>query len=138
MKRKVSTSISCAGQLFYFLRCFLVCVCLFVVFGLITFQKRQREPLRQLQIRGESTRCKLKLSGNASVARLFIELKKMSVRVEIEKKQTNKQTKTKTEPKDLFEQEKKNFVIRNILLEKRGNFRKQNYSFDSENLLLCA
>ena len=29
----------------------------------------------------------------------------MSVRAEIEK--TNKQTKTKTEPKDLFEQEKK-------------------------------
>ena len=32
----------------------------------------------------------------------------MSVRAEIEKnKQTNKQTKAKTEPKDLFEQEKK-------------------------------
>ena len=31
----------------------------------------------------------------------------MSVRAEIEKKQTNKQTKTKTETKDLFEQEKK-------------------------------
>ena len=51
------------------------CVCLFVCrlwFDNI-FKKRQREPLRQLQIRGESTRRKLKLSGNASVARLFIE-----------------------------------------------------------------
>ena len=69
-----------------------MCVCLFFVFGLTTFQKRQREPLRQLHIRGESTRCKFKLPGNASVARLFIEWKKMSVRAEIEKnKQTNKQ-----------------------------------------------
>ena len=118
MKRKVSTSISCAGQLFYFLRCFLVCVCLFVVFGLITFQKRQREPLRQLQIRGESTRRKLKLSGNASVARLFIGWKKMSVRAEIEKnKQTNK---NKNRAKRPVWTGKKNFVIRNILLEKRG------------------
>lgn len=83
-----------------------MCVCLFVVFGLITFQKRQREPLRQLQIRGESTRCKLKLSGNASVARLFIELKKMSVRVEIEKKQTNKQ-KQKQSQKTCLNRKKK-------------------------------